>query len=273
MRFNFFSFILFLIALTLLSLSILDISGYIQFFPNKGILGVMNLPSFGVIIGGILMSATLSYPIIEIKNAIQFTINLFFYPSYGNEIESKDLRDILEWQKKLKENSTNTRKELSKSLHNSFEGYLFLLMGTNYSAEKIEELGYIKAKERYTQNNNLVSIFEYLADTSPAYGMLGTLTGLIFMLQSFENVKELGEGLAFALMTTLYGLLLAYAVFSPLAKKAELRAKKILKRDLFILNGLVMIVKGEEPLVVFDHLCAEREGFRFDQEFDQINTI
>ena len=46
----------------------------------------------------------------------------------------------------------------------------------------------------------------------------------------------------------------------------------ILKETELLLNGLVMIVKGEEPLVVFDHLCAEREGFRFDQEFDQINT-
>lgn len=272
MRFNFFSFILLLIAFVLLSISILDISGYIQYFPNQGILGVMNLPSFGVIVGGILFSASLSYPIIEIKNAIKFAFNLFFYPSYGNDIESKDLRDILEWQTKLKENLASTRKELSESLGNSFEGYLFLLIGTNYKAEKIEELGFIKAKERYSNNKNLVSVFEYLADTSPAYGMLGTLIGLIFMLQRFENVQELGEGLAFALMTTLYGLVLAYAVFSPLAKKAELNAKKILKRDLFILNGLVMIVKGEEPLVVFDHLCAQREGFRFDQEFDHINT-
>ena len=271
MQFSIVSLSLTFTALTVLILSVLEISGYTNLISSTGVIGTLNLPSFGVIIGGLLLSSTLSYSERDIKNALSFTSNILMHPNFGRELERRDLQELFHWQKELKANYNVARHELTKTLNNTFEGYLFTLVSTNYEPDKIQELGLVKAKERFAQKKHLSALFEQLGDTSPAYGMLGTLVGLIFMLQRFENVKDLGEGLAFALMTTFYGLIFAYAFFTPLAKKASIYAEKSLKRDLFILNGFVMILKGEEPLVVFDHLCADRDGFIFDEELTQMD--
>jgi chemotaxis protein MotA len=270
MRFSLVSLTLTVIALAVLISSALVISGFLKIIPSTGAIGTLNLPSFGVIIGGLLLSSTLSYSDTEIKSALSFTKNILMHPSFGRELERRDLQELFHWQKELKANYNIARNELTKTLNNTFEGYLFTLASTNYEPEKIQELGLIKARERFTHKKNLSALFDQLSDTSPAYGMLGTLVGLIFMLQRFENVKDLGEGLSFALMTTFYGLIFAYVIFTPLSKKAALYAEKSLKRDLFILNGFVMILKGEEPLVVFDYLCADRDGFIFDDELSEI---
>lgn len=271
MRLSISSLLVIVIALSMLVVSILEISGVINIIPSTGIINTLNVPSLGVIMGGLLLSLTLSYTDKDFKDTFLFTSNLLLQPDFGKDLEKRDIKEIFYWQKELKINYNIARSELSQKLSNTFEGYLFTLVNTNYESKKIQELGLIKAKERYTQKRHISSIFEHLSDSSPAYGMLGTLIGLIFMLQRFENVQELGEGLAFALMTTFYGLFFAYTIFTPLARKAALYSEKSLKRDLFILNGFIMILDGEEPLVVFDHLCADREGYLFDDELVQMD--
>lgn len=271
MRFSIESFIVVIIAVMILIISVLEISGVFNITPSSGVLDTLNIPSFGVILGGLLLSLTLSQTDKNIKSTMVFAKNLLFQPDFGKESEKRDINELFNWQKELKTNYNLARLELSKKLNNTFEGYLFTLVNTNYEPEKIKELGLIKAKEQYANLRQISSIFEQLSDTAPAYGMLGTLIGLIFMLQRFENVQDLGEGLAFALMTTFYGLIFAYTIFTPLAKKAALYADKSLKRDLFILNGFIMVLKGDEPLSVFDHLCADREGYLFDEELTQMD--
>lgn len=270
MRISLFSLGLITVALLLLILSVLEITGIINFTFGDGLIGTLNFPSLGVILGGVLLSAALAYSKDDIMEAVNFAKYLLLHPNFGSHLERRDIQDIFRWKKTLKSNESKARSELTHELNNTFEGYIFTLANSNYSVEKIEELGLIKAKEHYSKKRETASFFEQLADTSPAFGMLGTLVGLIFMLQRFENVRDLGEGLAFALMTTFYGLILAYALFNPLAKKAALYADKTFKRDLFLLNGIIMIIKGEEPLVVFDHLCADREGYLFDNELNEM---
>lgn len=273
MRISFFSLGVIIIALLLLVISVLEIIGVSNVFPSTGFVGTLNFPSLGVILGGVLLSAALAYSKENLIEAMNFAKYLLLHPNFGTQLECRDIQDILSWKKTLKSNETQARSELSRELQNTFEGYLFTLAHSNYPVEKIEQLGLIKAKEHYAKKRDVASFFEQLTDTSPAFGMLGTLVGLIFMLQRFENVRDLGEGLAFALMTTFYGLILAYAFFSPLAKKSALYAEKAFKRDLFLLNGIVMIIRGEEPLVVFDHLCADREGYVFDGELNEMELL
>ena len=272
MRFSIESLIVIVIAVMILSISVLEISGVFNIFPSSGVLDTLNIPSFGVILGGLLLSLSLSQTNKNIRDTTVFATNLLFHPDFSKETEKRDISELFNWQKELKTNYNLARVELSKKLSNTFEGYLFTLVNTNYEPDKIRELGLIKAKEKYANLRQISSIFEQLSDTAPAYGMLGTLIGLIFMLQRFENVQDLGEGLAFALMTTFYGLIFAYTLFTPLAKKAALYADKSLKRDLFILNGFIMILNGDEPLAVFDHLCADREGYLFDDELTQMDV-
>ncbi len=89
---------------------------------------------------------------------------------------------------------------------------------------------------------------------APAFGMIGTLIGLIQMLKSLNNPETLGPSMAVALITTLYGAVLANGVYLPMADKLGRRAVKILQFRRMILEGVLSIQAGENPRILEEKL-------------------
>jgi len=95
-----------------------------------------------------------------------------------------------------------------------------------------------------------VSIFQALGDVAPAMGMIGTLIGLVAMLSNMDDPKSIGPAMAVALLTTLYGAMVANMVAIPIAGKLELRMKEeILNRNL-IMDAVLAIQDGQNPRVI-----------------------
>ncbi|MEE2906729.1 MAG: MotA/TolQ/ExbB proton channel family protein [Planctomycetota bacterium] len=91
------------------------------------------------------------------------------------------------------------------------------------------------------------SLFEQLGKYAPAFGMIGTVIGLVAMLANMEDPSAIGAGMAAALLTTLYGALLANLVFLPLADKLAARtSEEVLVRSMAI-QGVLAIQAGENP--------------------------
>ncbi len=93
-------------------------------------------------------------------------------------------------------------------------------------------------------------IMEFMGASAPAFGMIGTLIGLVAMLQNLSDPAGLGAGMAVALITTFYGALIANLVFIPLAGKLGIRSKEETLMREMILEGVIGIVRGESPTVV-----------------------
>jgi chemotaxis protein MotA len=97
-------------------------------------------------------------------------------------------------------------------------------------------------------------IMSVMAAMSPAYGMLGTLIGLIMMLGKLDDPSALGPGMAVALITTFYGSYLANVIFIPLGNKLKYRsAEEILNKEI-IVEGVLSIAAGENPRLVTEKL-------------------
>lgn len=97
-------------------------------------------------------------------------------------------------------------------------------------------------------------ILEFMAASAPAFGMLGTLIGLVQMLGSMEDPSQIGSGMAVALITTFYGSILANLLFIPLAGKLGMRSKdEVLLREM-IVEGILGIAAGEAPTAVKDRM-------------------
>lgn len=91
---------------------------------------------------------------------------------------------------------------------------------------------------------------------APAFGMIGTLIGLIEMLTSLNDPSQIGRGMATALITTFYGMMLANVVFLPAAGKLRVRtANELLAREI-IIEGILSIRAGESPRLVEEKLKA-----------------
>ena len=99
-------------------------------------------------------------------------------------------------------------------------------------------------------------ILEFMGATAPAFGMIGTLIGLVQMLGTLESPDKIGAGMATALITTFYGALLANLVFLPLAGKLGIRSKKETLLREMVVEGLLGIVRGESPTAVREKMQA-----------------
>jgi chemotaxis protein MotA len=97
-------------------------------------------------------------------------------------------------------------------------------------------------------------ILEYMGAAAPAFGMIGTLIGLVQMLKNLSSPDQIGAGMAVALLTTFYGALLANLVFLPLAGKLGLYSKAETTAKEMIVEGVCCIARGDNPTVVREKL-------------------
>ena len=105
--------------------------------------------------------------------------------------------------------------------------------------------------ERHKSGKN---IFVKLADTAPAMGMIGTLVGLVQMLANMSDPASIGPAMAVALLTTLYGAMIANMIASPIADKLELRAKEEYLIQALVIDALSGIQAGQNPRVLAEVL-------------------
>jgi|SRR5690554_2735747 len=111
------------------------------------------------------------------------------------------------------------------------------------------ELAFLDERHRLGQ-----SIFEQMGALSPAFGMIGTLIGLIAMLGHLDSPDQIGMGMAVALITTLYGAVAANLIFIPIAGKLKLKSDEEILIKQVMIEGILSIQAGENPRIVEEKL-------------------
>ena len=131
-----------------------------------------------------------------------------------------------------------------------------------YPSDQIREIMSGQIQQTYQREMAEAKIFRTMARLSPAFGVVGTLIGLVIMMRGLdpENtaqmMRSLGSGMAVALLTTFYGVLLANLVFLPIAIKVERRIEQRITLMHIIMEGTLLIQKREAPKLVKDYLMA-----------------
>ncbi len=111
------------------------------------------------------------------------------------------------------------------------------------------ELAFLEERHRLGQR-----IFEQMGALAPAFGMIGTLIGLIAMLGDLDDPDQIGMGMAVALITTLYGAVAANLVFIPVAGKLRLKSDEEILIKQVMIEGILSIQAGENPRIVEEKL-------------------
>ncbi len=112
-------------------------------------------------------------------------------------------------------------------------------------------------------------IMDSIGKYAPAFGMIGTLMGLIAMLQNMDDPSAIGPGMAVALITTLYGALIANVVVGPIADKLAVRDAEEVLHKTMIITGVMAIQSGDNPRVVESKLLTylpPQERAAFEKE-------
>lgn len=209
--------------------------------------------SIFIVVGGTLGALIANYPMDDIKKIfglVKIALNKSDI-NLENEIEN-----IVEMANVARKNGLLALEEKSKTIDDPFvkNAIMLVLDGTDPDLVKnVMETEVYFMDERHSK---YAGIFLTGSSLAPAFGMVGTLIGLIAMLQELNDPSTLGPKMAVALITTFYGVLIANVIFNPIAKHLQLKnAIETVQKDI-IIEGILSIQDGENPRVIRDKLRA-----------------
>ncbi len=116
--------------------------------------------------------------------------------------------------------------------------------------EAIEKLMELKVREDLKPRTFIAKFFITAGTYCPAFGMIGTLIGLIHMLQNLTDPSQIGAGMSVALITTFYGALFSNLIFLPMADKMQTQVGEVRRAREMIQTGVLSIVQGDGPSMV-----------------------
>ena len=122
--------------------------------------------------------------------------------------------------------------------------------------ENIRELMSLEIQYLQDRHSSGKKILEFMGAAAPAFGMIGTLIGLVQMLRNLDSPEQIGAGMAVALLTTFYGAFAANLIFIPLAGKLGIYSKAEVTAMEMITEGICAIAQGENPTAVREKMQA-----------------
>jgi chemotaxis protein MotA len=125
-----------------------------------------------------------------------------------------------------------------------------------YDANFIRETMELERDQYITRLSEGQRVFKSLGDAAPAFGMIGTLVGLVQMLANMEDPSAIGPAMAVALLTTMYGAVLANLVCLPLADKLTSKLDLEDINQTLIIDGIMSIRDGKSPALIKEMLTA-----------------
>lgn len=137
-----------------------------------------------------------------------------------------------------------------KEVSNDFLQRGIQLLVDGHDPEVVKALLNRDKKQAEERHNVGATIFSAMADMAPAMGMIGTLIGLVAMLANMDDPKAIGPAMAVALLTTLYGAIIANAMCGPMSDKLKLRAAEEAMMKNLVIDALLAIQNGQNPRVI-----------------------
>ncbi len=210
-----------------------------------------NVPGLMIVVGGTCAAVLINESLQQVLGALKVGMQAFLVRRMSGE---ETIQKVLELAGKA-------RKEGLVSLENEKIDDACLAHGVQLgvdglSPDTIEailraELSALKQRHQRGQ-----TIFRFMGSTAPAMGMVGTLVGLVQMLKELDDPSAIGPAMAIALLTTLYGAVIAFVICNPIASKLEHRtAEEVAQKQLAIV-GVESILKGENSMVIQSKLEA-----------------
>ncbi len=220
---------------------------------GSGIMSFIDVPSIMIVVGGTFSVVLVHFPLDQVLNIGNVVKNAVFTTP----------QSPLDTVTTLVSFSEKARREGILSLESSMDEVQddFIRVGLRLAVDGVEpelikdilhtELAFIEDRHKAGQK-----IFEYAGSAAPAFGMIGTLVGLVLMLQKLDDPSAIGPAMAVALLTTMYGAIMANTTFIPLAGKLKARtAEEILIKEVAI-EGVMSIQSGDNPRILEQKLLA-----------------
>jgi chemotaxis protein MotA len=211
-----------------------------------------------MVLGGTIAATFIAFKDNYVIQAFKEMVKIFKHLDINSKTIYNDVGKIIGWAEIVKKGGI---RELQKKINvdeykNPVIKYSMEMVLDGGKSENISRLTEDFIDTTYDRKMHVVTILDTMAQFAPAFGMIGTLVGLVIMLSNMSSgdPTAIGGGMAIALITTLHGVLFANLFFKPAARKLEQQYSIIKYRDMVLLEGISMLPNKPHPYTVQDHL-------------------
>ncbi|MBS1271006.1 MAG: Chemotaxis protein PomA [Candidatus Marinimicrobia bacterium] len=217
----------------------------------------LNLQGIAIVLGGTIAATMLSFPLKEV-------MRIFGIMGVVFKKERESMAPFIDEIVELAGTARQSMKQLEDSVQNVSHPFLqdgMQMVVDGYNEPELRDIMRTRIENRAKRERGEANVLKTMGKFSPAFGMIGTLIGLVYMLFSMgqggataDAAGELAAGMSTALITTFYGVLLANLIFNPLSEKFESRIRKENTVQLMLIEGTVQVLQRKHPLIVREKL-------------------
>ncbi len=211
----------------------------------------INLPSMLIVVGGTFAATLIAYPLKEALTVVGVTTKVFMFKIEDAE---KLIEQLVAISEKARKNGLLSIEGDIADTKDPF--FAKALQMTVDGVKTVDMMAIMQKQINLTQKEHKTgySMFGAMGAYAPAFGMVGTLIGLVQMLANLDDPSTIGPKMAVAMITTFYGALLANLFFIPMSDKLKLRSEEELTNMSLLYEGVISIREGEHPRLMQDKL-------------------
>jgi chemotaxis protein MotA len=231
-----------------------------------GMSGFINVQAMMVTIGGTIAATLITYPLSQVFGMLQVVKNAFLFKTHST---AEIINILVSFSQKARREGILSLEQEASEIDNAFlqNGIELAVDGTE--PELIREILTTDLDKIETRHDYGQGIFVTMGTYAPAFGMIGTLIGLVQMLRTMDDPSTIGPGMAVALLTTFYGCIMANLLFLPIAGKLKSRSEEELLLKELMIEGILSIQSGDNPRIVEQRLKSFLAPGRRDFEISQ----
>jgi chemotaxis protein MotA len=218
---------------------------------GPGAMTFLNVPSALITIGGTLMATLINFPLAKVLGVFAVVKKAFLYklPSATEEIER-----MVRLARVARSEGLLALENSLDEIHDPFLQKAIQLVVDGTDPEVLRDVLSTELEQLRMRHSVGKSILDFMGSAAPAFGMIGTLIGLVQMLSNMKDPSSIGGGMATALLTTFYGSLIANLICIPLAGKLDVRSRQESVSKELIIEGVAAIQAGLNPRLVEEKL-------------------
>lgn len=216
----------------------------------------MSIEGLLIVVGGTIANAFMSYQSRYVIEAFKGIWHMVYKPKATREGLNTEIMRLIKWAYLVHARGLQGLEgEIGPKIREPLLRYGLELVVTGYPSAKVRDMMNTAVEADFERSIAPVTVLKNMASTAPAFGMVGTLVGMVIMLQGVEaDMSKVGNGLAIALLATLYGILFARLVCLPAADKLLQKEEIMRFRNYMLTEGLSLLSEKQNPRYMQDRL-------------------
>ncbi|MGD8835490.1 MAG: MotA/TolQ/ExbB proton channel family protein [Desulfobacteraceae bacterium] len=213
------------------------------------LLTFINIPSILVVVGGTVAVTFMRFKMADVIGSITVALKAFLFKLQNPE---DIINEMVEYTRIAKKEGLIALEK--EEPQDPFSAKALRYLSDGYDEGLIEDMLMKDIRLTVQRHTTGQQVFKSAGDAAPAFGMIGTLIGLVQMLSSMSDPASIGPSMAIALLTTLYGAIVANLVCIPIADKLSLNSEQEKLTKSIIVEGAIAINRGVSPMVLEESL-------------------